>query len=175
MLIERSPHKARRPRDMLHPTPRRHDDAVRHPQEAQEPAQPRRRPLGDRAAHQAADYDQLAEHILANAKGEAVIVAGHTNLYLDGTVAASSEGQDGRIWKAFLDQTGLSAMKSGEKESLEDHAAGRPHEGRPREPGPPLTPNTRLGCHAKVLGSGARIQVPALFTMEDIKGAEGAG
>jgi hypothetical protein len=56
---------------------------------------------------QAADYDQLAKHILANAKGEAVIVAGHSNLYLDGTVAASSDGQDGRIWKAFLDQTGL--------------------------------------------------------------------
>ena len=85
------------------------------------------------------------------------------------------DGHCGLCRLEVLDQTGLSVMKSGEKESLEDHAAGRPHEGRPREPGPPLTPNTRLGCHAKVLGSGARIQVPALFTMEDIKGAEGAG
>jgi len=56
---------------------------------------------------QAADFDQLAEHILAKSKGEAVIVAGHTNLYLDNTEAASSDGQDGRIWKAFLDRTGL--------------------------------------------------------------------
>ena len=56
---------------------------------------------------QAADFDQLAKHILANAKGEAVIVAGHTNLSLDGTEAASSDGEDGRIWKAFLDRTGL--------------------------------------------------------------------
>jgi hypothetical protein len=56
---------------------------------------------------QAADFEQLAEHIRTHAKGDAVIVAGHTNLFLDGTEAASSDGEDGRIWKAFLDDAGL--------------------------------------------------------------------
>lgn len=56
---------------------------------------------------QAADFEQLAEHIGAHTKGEAVIVAGHTNLVLDGTEVASADGQDGRIWKRFLEETGL--------------------------------------------------------------------
>lgn len=56
---------------------------------------------------QAANFEQLADHIAANAKGDAIILAGHTNLYLDGTEAASSDGEDGRIWQAFLETTGL--------------------------------------------------------------------
>lgn len=56
---------------------------------------------------QAANYEQLAAHIAAHAKGDAVIVAGHTNLYLDDSVEASAHGQDGRIWAEFLRSAGL--------------------------------------------------------------------
>lgn len=68
------------------------------------------------------------------------------------------------------DSRGLSPMKDAERRSLEDHVQGAPHEGRPREPGPPITPNTRLGCHARIVGDGARVRVQALFTMDDIRG-----
>ncbi len=56
---------------------------------------------------QAANFEQLARHIAEHAEGEAVIVAGHTNLVLDDADAASNDGQDRRIWKAFLDAAGL--------------------------------------------------------------------
>lgn len=70
---------------------------------------------------QAADFEQLAAHIAAHADGEAVIVGGHTNLYLDDSVAASNGGQDGRIWAEFLEATGLSdACHAG---SCEDETA----------------------------------------------------
>lgn len=69
-----------------------------------------------------------------------------------------------------LDGTGLSPMKDGERQSLADHVSGAPHEGRAREPGPPLTPNTRLGCHTKIIGNGGRVQVQSLFEMDSIRG-----
>ena len=56
---------------------------------------------------QAANFEQLAAHIAEHADGDAVIVAGHTNLVLDDEAAASNGGQDGRIWAAFLDAAGL--------------------------------------------------------------------
>lgn len=56
---------------------------------------------------QAADFEQLTEHIAVNAKGRAVIVAGDTNLHLDDADAASGKGQDGRVWRAFLEAAGL--------------------------------------------------------------------
>ena len=58
-------------------------------------------------ALQVADFEQLAAHIAAHAKGDAVIVAGHTNLVLDDADPASEQGQDGRIWRKFLEQAGL--------------------------------------------------------------------
>ena len=74
-----------------------------------------------------------------------------------------------------VDARGLSAMKDAERRSLDDAVAGRPHEGRAREPAPPTTPNTRLGCHAKIVGDGARVQVQALFEMNSIRGDQPAG
>ncbi|HWJ97687.1 MAG TPA: hypothetical protein VNQ33_05965 [Acidimicrobiales bacterium] len=56
---------------------------------------------------QAADFEQLAEHIAHHAQGKAVIVAGHTNLALDDADPASGRGQDRRIWEHFLEQAGL--------------------------------------------------------------------
>lgn len=56
---------------------------------------------------QAADFEQLAAHIAEHAEGDAVIVAGHTNLVLDDADPASGDGQDGRIWEQFLKAAGL--------------------------------------------------------------------
>ncbi len=68
------------------------------------------------------------------------------------------------------DSSGLSEMKDGELQSLDDHVAGSSHEGRPRQPGPPKTPKTRLGCHARIRGSGARVRVTELFDPDSILG-----
>ena len=68
------------------------------------------------------------------------------------------------------DATGLSPLKEYEKRALDDHVAGKPHEGRPRKPGPPLTPNTRLACHTRVVGDGSRVRVAALVDFESLKG-----
>lgn len=70
----------------------------------------------------------------------------------------------------LVDDSGISPMTEYEKKTMDDHVAGTPHEGRSREPGPPLTPRTRLGCHAKILGSGSRIQILALFDPDTISG-----
>jgi len=56
---------------------------------------------------QAADFEQLAAHIADRAAGEAVIVAGHTNLVLDDADPASGNGADRQIWTQFLEQAGL--------------------------------------------------------------------
>ena len=71
-----------------------------------------------------------------------------------------------------IDQTGLSPMKDGEKRTLEAAVRGDPHEGRERQPQPPTTPNTRLGCHTKIVGSGARIQIAQLFDEADVRGTD---
>jgi hypothetical protein len=64
-------------------------------------------------------------------------------------------------------------MDDFEKNSLADYVAGTQHEGRDREPGEPTTPNTRLACQARIIGSGSRIIVPALVDYEALKGEVG--
>ncbi|HJN72517.1 MAG TPA: hypothetical protein QGF58_01170 [Myxococcota bacterium] len=69
-----------------------------------------------------------------------------------------------------LDATGLSKMSEHEELTIEAHVRGDPHDGRAREPGPPREPSHRLGCHTKILDSGARIQIAALFDPDSIRG-----
>ena len=70
----------------------------------------------------------------------------------------------------ILDGTGLNTKNDAEQASMDALATGKPHEGRAREPGPPLDPNSRLGCYAKVIGPGARVQVRELFDFDSIRG-----
>lgn len=70
----------------------------------------------------------------------------------------------------ILDGSGLSEMGDAEVASMQALAEGKPHEGRAREAGPPPTPTSRLACHAKVLGPGARIQVLSLFDYDSVRG-----
>jgi len=69
-----------------------------------------------------------------------------------------------------LDPTGLSPITDGERASMQALADGKPHEGRSREPGPPPTPTSRLGCYARVVGPGARVQVLELFDYDSVRG-----
>ena len=69
-----------------------------------------------------------------------------------------------------LDDTGLSLMTDSEKRSMEAAVRGEPHEGRARRPVPASTPRSRLACYAKVVGSGARIQVAELFDYDSLRG-----
>ncbi len=69
-----------------------------------------------------------------------------------------------------LDPTGLSPRSDTEVAAMEAHARGEPHEGRPREPGATPGPKTRLACHARVLGPGARVKVDALVDYDVLKG-----
>ena len=68
------------------------------------------------------------------------------------------------------DPTGLSEMTDTELKALEDHVKGTEHEGRPRQPGPPLTPKTRLACHARIIGDGGRVTVAALVDYDSLRG-----
>ena len=70
-----------------------------------------------------------------------------------------------------LNDAGLSPMKPDEAEMMDNHTNGLPHEGRPRTPVAARGPRTRLGCHAKVLGNGAKVQIAALFDESTIKGS----
>jgi hypothetical protein len=82
-------------------------------------------------ALQVADFEQLAAHISANADGDAVIVAGHTNLVLDDADPASNGGQDGRIWRSFLEATGLTDACEADRcdDALVDRVAFRSGDG----------------------------------------------
>lgn len=71
----------------------------------------------------------------------------------------------------ILDATGLTVMTDSEKESLDNYVLGTDHERRTREPGAPYTPKTRLGCYAKIIGSGARVQITSLVDFESLQGA----
>ncbi len=82
------------------------------------------------------------------------------------------DGLCGQCRVEVLDASGLSDMSDFEARAMDDHTAGKEHEGRPRDSAPPRGPNTRLGCHAKIRGSGARVQIAALFEMESIRGDE---
>ena len=70
------------------------------------------------------------------------------------------------------DDTGLSALGEYEEKSMSDYVKGTPHEGRPREPGEPLTPRTRLACQVRIIGDGGRVLVPALVDFEALRGEE---
>jgi len=70
----------------------------------------------------------------------------------------------------IIDGTGLSPMTDSERASMQALADGKPHEGRPREKGPAITENARLGCYAKILGPGAKVQVLSLFDYDSVRG-----
>ena len=69
-----------------------------------------------------------------------------------------------------IDASGLSTMTDAERASMQALADGKPHEGRARKPGPPPTPTSRLGCYAKIIGPGAKIQVLSLFDYDSVRG-----
>ena len=69
-----------------------------------------------------------------------------------------------------LDASGLSPQNDAERKSMQALVDGKPHEGREREPGDPILPTSRLACHAKVLGPGAKIKVYELFDYTSVKG-----
>lgn len=69
-----------------------------------------------------------------------------------------------------IDGSGLSPMTDFEMASMRALADGKPHEGRNRDPGPEPTPTSRLACHAKIHGPGARIQVLELFDYDSVRG-----
>jgi ferredoxin len=69
-----------------------------------------------------------------------------------------------------LDQTGLTPMAELERNTMDAFVRGDPHEGRERSPGPPATPLSRLGCHARIVGPGARVKVDAMVDFESLKG-----
>ncbi len=69
-----------------------------------------------------------------------------------------------------LSGTGLTPMSEHELQMMMDHTEGKPHEGRPRPPAAPPGPNTRLGCHAKIIGDGARVQIRELFVENTNRG-----
>lgn len=71
-----------------------------------------------------------------------------------------------------VDSSGLSPQKDFELQVMLDHAAGKSYEGRTRDKGEPPGENTRLACHAKVRGPGARIKVRALVDFESLRGDE---
>ena len=82
------------------------------------------------------------------------------------------DGQCGSCRIEVADATGLSEKQEMEQSILDAVAQGLPHEGRCREVGSPQTPNTRLACHVRIIGSGARIVVPELVNYENLKGDE---
>jgi len=71
-----------------------------------------------------------------------------------------------------LSAEGLSIKTDFEQKVMDALAAGEPHEGRPRAAALPPGPNTRLACHARVVGPGARIKVSALVDFEALRGDE---
>jgi ferredoxin len=69
-----------------------------------------------------------------------------------------------------IDASGLSRITDAEQASMQALADGKPHEGRARKPGPPPTETSRLGCYAKVIGPGAKVQVLSLFDYDSVRG-----
>jgi ferredoxin len=70
----------------------------------------------------------------------------------------------------ILDTSGLSPMTDFEQASMQALADGKPHEGRARKAGPKPTPTSRLACHTKIVGPGARVQVLELFDYDSVRG-----
>ncbi len=83
------------------------------------------------------------------------------------------DGLCGSCRVEVVDASGVTPMNRFERQVMEDHTAGKPHEGRSREPAPPPTELTRLGCHTKIVGPGTRVRIPELFDPESIRGEEG--
>ncbi len=88
---------------------------------------------------------------------------------------AGGTGPDGGCAQCrvkVLDGTGLNTLSDGERRSMAAYAAGEPHEGRARKPGPPIEEGHRLGCWTKIRGDGGRVQILALFDPNSIQGDE---
>ncbi len=66
--------------------------------------------------------------------------------------------------------TGLSPMSAAEQRTLDAAARGDVHEGREREPSAPVLASSRLACHARIIGPGARVRVAELFDYDTIRG-----
>ncbi len=82
------------------------------------------------------------------------------------------DGMCGLCRVEVLDASGVKPMSTFERQVIEDHTAGTPHEGREREPAPPPNELTRLGCHTKIVGPGTRVRVLELFDPDSIRGTE---
>ena len=70
----------------------------------------------------------------------------------------------------MIDETGISPLSEMEKRAMDECAAGLPHEGRKREPGPPVEADSRLACHCRIVGPGGRVQVLELMDFDGIRG-----
>ncbi|MFT5587023.1 MAG: ferredoxin [Cognaticolwellia sp.] len=110
---------------------------------------------------------QAEEHYSLLMAADAVGITISTGRRAGGTCP---DGKCGLCRVDVLDASGLSEQKDAEQQVIADHIAGTEHEGREREPGPPANPNTRLGCHTKIRGAGARVQIPVLFDPDSITG-----
>ncbi len=84
------------------------------------------------------------------------------------------DGMCGMCRVEVLDASGVKPMSVFEKQVLDDHTAGKPHEGRPRAPAPPPNELTRLGCHTKIVGPGTRVRILELFDPDSIRGTDDA-
>jgi ferredoxin len=82
------------------------------------------------------------------------------------------DGRCGLCRVEILDDSGIKPMSTFEQQTIDDHTAGTPHEGREREPQEPPNELTRLGCHAKIIGPGAKVRILALFDPDSIRGLE---
>jgi ferredoxin len=80
------------------------------------------------------------------------------------------DGRCGLCRVKQVDGAGLSPLSDMEKQTMDDFAGGTAHEGRPREPGPPREADSRLACHCRIIGPGARIQVLELMDFDGIRG-----
>ena len=81
------------------------------------------------------------------------------------------DGMCGLCRVEVLGPDGVKPMSTFEQQVIDDHTAGKPHEGRDREPAPPPNELTRLGCHTKIVGPGARVRIQELFDPESIRGS----
>ncbi len=79
------------------------------------------------------------------------------------------DGRCGSCHVHVLDATGLTPQKDFEQTTLSEASQGQPHEGRGRDPYE-VTPQSRLACHTKIVGPGARVGVLALMDYADIEG-----
>lgn len=70
----------------------------------------------------------------------------------------------------IIDGRGLSEKSEYEQAAMEALANGEPHEGRERAPGPAILETSRLACHTKIRGEGARVKVYALLDYDTLKG-----